>query len=102
MDLKTILKTKYRGILIGLFVVLIYYWAISGTDTSIINFFTGFKFMADFVGRMIPPDVSNLGRFISKALETLQMAIVGSTIGALVAFPLSFLAARNVTPNKFI
>ncbi len=102
MNIKKILKTKYRGLFIGLLVVLIYYWAITGTETNIINFFGGFKFMADFVGRMFPPDVSNLGRFISKALETLQMAIVGSTIGALVAFPLSFLAARNVTPNKFV
>lgn len=101
MDVKNIFK-KYKGVLIGLAIVLIYYWAISGTDTSIINFAKGFKFMVDFVGRMFPPDISNLGRFLSKALETLQMAIVGSTIGALIAFPLSFLAARNVTPNKII
>jgi len=100
--IKKILKTKYRGLLIGLFIVLIYYWAIKGTDTNVINFISGFEYMIDFVGRMFPPDVSNLETFISKALETLQMAIVGSTLGALVAFPLSFLAARNVTSNKFI
>ena len=58
--------------------------------------------MADFLRRMFPPDISNLGRFLLKAIETLQMAIVGSTIGALIALPLSFLAARNIMPNKFI
>ena len=95
-------KWKYKGLLIGLLVVVIYYWALSGTETSISNFVKGIPFMADFLGRMFPPDVSNLGRFLLKAVETLQMAIVGSTLGALIALPLSFLAARNIMPNKFV
>ena len=95
-------KNKYKGLLIGILIVIIYYWAISGTDTSIFNFVEGVPFMADFVSRMFPPDIDNLGRFLSKAVETLQMAIMGSTIGALFALPLSFLAARNVMPNRFV
>ncbi len=95
-------KWKYKGLLIGLLIVIIYYWAIRGTDTSPVNFAKGFPFMIDFIRRMFPPDISNLGRFLSKAVETLQMAIVGSTLGALIALPLSFLAARNIMPNKFV
>ncbi len=95
-------KWKYKGLLIGLLVVIIYYWAISGTDTSPANFAKGIPFMIDFVRRMFPPDISNIGMFLLKAAETLQMAIVGSTIGALIALPLSFLAARNIMPNKFV
>ena len=93
---------KYKGFLIGILIVIIYYWAISGTDTSPTNFFKGIPFMIDFIGRMFPPDISNLGRFLLKTVETLQMAIVGSTLGALIALPLSFLAARNIMPNKFV
>lgn len=95
-------KWKYKGLLIGILVVIIYYWAITGTDTSPANFAKGIPFMIDFVRRMFPPDISNLGRFLLKAVETLQMAIVGSSIGALIALPLSFLAARNIMPNKII
>lgn len=95
-------KSKYKGIIIGLLIILLYYWAISGTEVSLTNFFKGIPFMIDFIKRMFPPDTSNLFRFFLKAIETLQMAIVGSTIGALIAFPLSFLAARNVMRNKFI
>jgi phosphonate transport system permease protein len=95
-------KWKYKSILIGILVVVIYYWAITGTEFSPSNFAKGFPFMADFISRMFPPDISNLGKFLLKAVETLQMAIVGSTLGALIALPLSFLAARNVMPNKFI
>ncbi len=93
---------KYRGMFIGILIVLIYYWAFTGTNTSPTNFVKGIPHMADFVRRMFPPDISNLGTLLSKAVETLQMAIVGSGIGAVLAFPLSFLAARNIMKNKFI
>lgn len=93
---------KYQGILIGLVVVVIYYWAISGTGTSPVAFIKGFPNMWDFIVRMFPPDITNLGKFLAKAGETLQMALVGSGVGALIALPLSFLAARNIMPNKFI
>lgn len=95
-------KWKYKGLLIGLVVVIIYYWALTGTDVSPSNFGKGFPFMIDFIRRMFPPDISNLGMFLLKAVETLQMAIVGSSLGALIALPLSFLAARNIMPNKFV
>ena len=34
-----------------------------------------------------------------KLLQTIVMAFAGTLIGALVAFPLAFMAARNITPN---
>ena len=39
------------------------------------------------------------GDVIIKLLQTLVMAFLGTLLGALVAFPLAFLAARNITPN---
>ena len=35
----------------------------------------------------------------NKLLQTIVMAFVGTLFAAIVAFPLSFLAARNITPN---
>jgi len=103
-NFKKFLKTKKRNqtIIFGIILVMVYYWALRGTDTNPANFVKGVPFMADFVRRMFPPDISNLSTFLGKAIETLQMAIVGSTLGALIALPLSFLAARNVVSNKFI
>jgi len=95
-------RSKVKFFVIAFLVIIIYYWAISGTNTSPTNFIKGIPYMVDFVKRMFPPDISNLGRFLLKAVETLQMAIVGSTIGAIIALPLSFLAARNIMRNKFI
>ena len=65
-------KWKYKGILIGLLVVIIYYWAITGTNTSPANFVKGLPFMIDFIKRMFPPDISNLDRFLLKAVELLN------------------------------
>ena len=95
-------KSKYKVFLISIFLIIIYYWAIKGTNTSLTNLVKGTPHMVDFIRRMFPPDISNLGRFLLKAIETLQMAIIGSTLGALIALPLSFLAARNIMSNKII
>ena len=101
MALKNFLK-RYKGFLIGIVVVIVYYWAFRGAEANPINFAKGIPFMIDFIGRMFPPDISNLNKFLLKAVETLQMAIVGSSLGALAALPLSFLAARNIMPYKFV
>jgi phosphonate transport system permease protein len=37
-----------------------------------------------------------------KLLQTITMAFLGTLLGALVAFPLAFLAARNITPNAIL
>ena len=102
MNLLKILKGKYKAFFIGILIVIIYYWAISGTETNPANFVEGIPYILDFIKRMFPPDLANVGGFLLKAIETLQMAIVGSSLGALIALPLSFLAARNIMSNKLI
>jgi phosphonate transport system permease protein len=58
----------------------------------------GMPYMADFLRRMFPPDFSVLGSACRGALQTLQIAVVGTAVAALAALPLGFLAARNVAP----
>ncbi len=91
---------KLRHITTLLVVVAIYYWAIEGTDSNPITFFRGFPHIIDYIGRMFPPDLSILGGLMGPVGETLQMAIMGTTFGAIIALPLSFLAARNVMPYR--
>ncbi len=42
------------------------------------------------------------GDVLSKLLQTIVMAFVGTLLGAIVAFPLAFFAARNVTPTSLV
>jgi phosphonate transport system permease protein len=39
---------------------------------------------------------------VGATLETVQMALAGTFLALLVAFPLSFLAARNTTPHRLV
>ena len=91
---------KLRHVTLLLAVVGIYYWAIEGSNSNPVTFFSGIPNMFNFVLDMFPPDLSRLGTYIVSVGETLQMAIMGTTFGALIALPLSFLAARNVMPYR--
>jgi phosphonate transport system permease protein len=39
---------------------------------------------------------------VGATLETVQMALAGTFLALVVAFPLGFLAARNTTPHRFV
>ena len=68
-----------------------------------------------FSGERVDPDKSNAqlvldewlgnrawqhGDILAKLMQTLVMAFVGTLFATLVAFPLAFIAARNITPNR--
>ncbi|HSB80319.1 MAG TPA: phosphonate ABC transporter, permease protein PhnE [Candidatus Methylomirabilis sp.] len=77
-------------------VLAVYAWFLSATEVSFPRFLRGLPWMADFVRRMVPPDLSVLGSAVTGALQTLQIAVVGTTVAAVLALPLGFLSARNV------
>jgi phosphonate transport system permease protein len=52
---------------------------------------------------MIPPDPgSSLPLYLSAMGETLSIALLGTTLAAIMALPVSLLAARNIVPSNFI
>ena len=52
---------------------------------------------------MIPPDPgSSLPLYLSALGETLSIALLGTTIAAIFALPVSLLAARNIIPSNLI
>ena len=87
-------------LVLGLSAMAIYGWFLAATEVSLPRFLRGVPWMADFVRRMVPPDLSVLGSAIVGALQTLQIAVVGTTVAALLALPLGFLSARNVVPGS--
>jgi phosphonate transport system permease protein len=49
------------------------------------------------LSRMIPPDLSYLESAVPAMMESIQMAWVGTIIGAALSLPLGFLGAKNVS-----
>ena len=86
------------AVLLGFALFALYYLEFS--PTRILN---GIGRLGGFVMMMLPP--SPEGRFLIflEALgQTLAIAFLGTLTAALLAFPVSFLAARNVVPNIFV
>lgn len=79
-------------------VLALFLWSAWETELSLSRIVEGLPFMADFLRRMVPPDLSVLGNAARGALQTLQIAVVGTTAAAVAALPLGFVAARNVAP----
>jgi phosphonate transport system permease protein len=52
---------------------------------------------------MIPPDPgSSLPAYLAALGETLSIALLGTTLAAVAALPISLLAARNIIPSKLL
>ncbi|WP_409344684.1 phosphonate ABC transporter, permease protein PhnE [Paenibacillus sp. MBLB4367] len=72
------------------------------TEVTLLEFFQGFPEMGSLIWEMLPPDLAYLDKVWKPMLETVQMAVIGTTAGALVAIPIALLAARNVTKSPFL
>src|SRR5262249_23846558 len=71
-------------------------------DFSLARFGSGLAQIAHIVVSMWPPSPgAQLPLFLQALAETLAIALLGTLTGAVLAFPLGLLAARNVIPNIF-
>jgi len=52
----------------------------------------------DFLRRATPPDFSRVQDMLWPTLETVDIALIGTAAGVIMALPLAVLGARNVTP----
>ena len=86
--------------LLGLFV---YGW--STFDISLWRILAGFSNLGTFVVLMLPPDPGSMTRamlFLKALGETVAIAFLGTLLAAILAFPLGFVAARNVVANRIV
>lgn len=90
---------------IGACVVLlgIFLWGMAQLGFSFEKFATGLNRLSIILGLMLPPSPGDLLALYVKALgETLAIAFLGTMLGALLAFPLAFLAANNVVTQRVV
>lgn len=78
----------------------IFVFGLVDLDFSPSRFISGLSQLGWISMMMIPPDPGSSLPIYLKALgETLSIALLGTTLAALMALPVSLLAARNVVPN---
>lgn len=72
-------------------------------DFSAARIVNGLGRLGEFAVLMLPPSAEGrLPDFLWALAETLGIAFLGTLTAALLAFPVAFLAARNVVPNPFV
>ncbi len=95
-------KTKfYSNVIIFALIIISSAWF---AGFNIITLFQNFfRFGFRLIGQIFfPPDWGYFDNAIPPLLETIQMAIVGSFIGAIFAFPAAVLAANNFIHIKWL
>lgn len=88
------------GGLVGLFL-----YGLTTLETSLWKILSGFANLGTFVVLMLPPDPGSFARaviFVKALFETIAIAFLGTILAAILAFPLGFLAAKNVVANRVV
>src|SRR2546428_13685669 len=71
-------------------------WLIWDTEADPVRLAHGLPWIFGFVRRMIPPDLGVLPAALVGAVKTVEIALLGTAVAAVLALPLGFLSARNV------
>ncbi|MDA9438471.1 phosphonate ABC transporter permease [Bradyrhizobium sp. CCBAU 51745] len=78
----------------------IFVFGLVDLDFSPARFISGLSQLGWISMMMMPPDPgSSLPLYLKALGETLSIALLGTTLAALLALPVSLLAARNIVPN---
>jgi len=78
--------------------ICLYTWSLQGLKINLEVIKTSLPYMVDFGSRLFPPDLSIIDVAIAALIETVQMSIWGTTIGALISIPIALLSVRHLSP----
>lgn len=76
----------------------LYLWAGRSLSLNWQTISQSWPYLVNFCMRLLPPDFSVLAVAWKSLLETVQMSLWGTTIGALLSLPLAIASAHNIAP----
>ncbi|MFV9673656.1 MAG: phosphonate ABC transporter, permease protein PhnE, partial [Acidimicrobiia bacterium] len=84
---------------VSILIIVPFIWAVAGLEISPEKVWNAPAEIWTLLTGMFPPDFDDSGRIVSKLLESIYIAWIGTMMGAVFSFPLSFMAATNVAPR---
>ncbi|KEO81278.1 phosphonate ABC transporter, permease protein PhnE [Tumebacillus flagellatus] len=93
-------KLKYT--LIFLVLAVLYVISYIGIKADFSELWTGLPNIGNMLSQLWPPDFAYFKSILKPMFETVKMAVLGTTIGALLSIPFTLLAARNVFLNRWV
>ena len=64
--------------------------------------FSSFAYFSDILGRMMPPDFSELGALLISMFETIEIGFLGTVLATLLSIPIGLISAKNITPSRWV
>ena len=77
-------------------------WSWNFIDMTLLTLFGGFSDLGNLLVYMFPPIFDNFPEALRATIETIWMALIGTTIAVVLSVPLAFLAARNTSPHPLV
>src|SRR5437016_4561183 len=81
---------RRRRIAVAILIAGLTLWAAHGTSFNPVRLVAGIPQIGDLLGRMFPPDLPVLARIGGPLLQTMEMALLGTTFGMVLAIPFAF------------
>lgn len=105
MEIDVIKKSRIgrMKIILSIILLILLLWG-SGyrTNISLYDFFVGIPNIWSTLLDMFPPDLGYFHYVIGPMLETIRIAIIGTTFGGLLSIPIVLLSSRNVTRSPLL
>lgn len=98
----TVSKPRSRTPLILVTLALVLWGCFALTDCDFSVIFTRGKQLTVILGKMFHPDFSYFNKVLKPLLETIQMSLLGSAVGATLALPFAVAASTNIVKNKAV
>ena len=102
---QAVYQGRIPAFLLALLAAVIFAFGVHSLDMSYDRIIGGLGELGSMVWLMFPPDPGSwhlAGVYAYAMLETLAIALLGTLMAAIAAFPLGFLAARNTTINGVV
>lgn len=108
-------RVTWQGVAFVVVIGLAFRWSLEGAQVDAGEFIEGLPSIWNFLVRLMPPtlemipwSVPWIGIEISapvvlfSIIETLQMAVIGTSLSIVLAIPFALLAARNTAPGPWV
>ena len=117
-------KLSVRLVVIVAAIGALYLWGLEGTQVNPKELISGIPNIVNFIVRLFPPEFSIINQkialpsilnswigqdlivpvpeIVSAIFQTVQMAIIGTTLAIFLSLPFGLLAARNTSPHRAI
>ncbi|MFD3259155.1 phosphonate ABC transporter, permease protein PhnE [Paenibacillus lentus] len=94
--------SRLKHILTAAIILLLLWGSAVQTESTLGELVAGIPNMLDLLREMFPPKWSYFNHIVDAMLETIRMALVGTTLGAIAAMPVALLCASNLARSGWV